>query len=53
MEAIGIKDLFTQEPFGGFGSDYCSGNTAESWRDRSELIKIATKRAEKIIGGMY
>lgn len=53
MEALGIKDLFSPERFGGFGSDYCSGNTVECWRDRSELIKLAAKRAEKISGGMY
>ena len=27
MAALGLKDLFSQPPFGGFGSDFCSGNT--------------------------
>ena len=45
MEALGIKDLFTEPRFGGFGSDYCSGNTSETWRDRAELVRIAAKRA--------
>lgn len=26
MEALGLAPLFTQPPFGGFGSDFCSGN---------------------------
>lgn len=26
MEALGLATLFTQPPFGGFGSDFCSGN---------------------------
>lgn len=27
MAALGLKNLFSQPPFGGFGSDFCSGNT--------------------------
>lgn len=50
MQALGIHDLFTPSPFGGFGSDYCSGNFKESWRDRSELIRIAGKKAHSLIG---
>ena len=45
MEALGIAADFSQPLFGGFGSDYCSGNTAETWRDRGELVRIAGKRA--------
>lgn len=52
MEALGIKHLFSPEPFGGFGSDFCSGNTAESWKDRSELVRVATKKATSITGGI-
>lgn len=48
MKAMNLFDLFTPFPFGGFGSDYCSGNFDESWKDRSELIKIAFDRAQKI-----
>lgn len=29
---------------GGFGSDFCSGNTDEMWHDRAELIRIAEKK---------
>jgi phosphoglycolate phosphatase len=39
MEAMGLLPLFSSPRFGGFGSDYCSGNTAESWRDRAEFIR--------------
>ena len=45
MEALGIKEMFSQPPFGGFGSDVCSGNLAEVWRDRAEMIKVAERRA--------
>lgn len=48
MEALGIKDLFTA-PFGGFGSDFCSGNAdGMGWRDRAELVRIAARRAEEL-----
>ena len=46
MEALGLLPYFSVPNFGGFGSDYCSGNTAEVWRDRSELVSIAAKRVE-------
>ena len=47
---ICIKD-FVSFPFATC-SDYCSGNTLESWKDRAELVRIAAKRAEEILGGM-
>eukprot|EP00889_Picochlorum_renovo_P004714 jgi/Picre1/31744/NNA_007095.t1 len=33
-------------PFGGFGSDYCSGSlvSTDSWKDRAELVRIAYSR---------
>jgi hypothetical protein len=31
--------------FGGFGSDFCSGNTAEMWRDRCEFVRLAAVKA--------
>eukprot|EP00798_Chlamydomonas_sp_ICE-L_P001639 gene1639-33030_t len=37
MEALGISHLFTEPHFGGFGSDFCSGNVEESWKDRCTL----------------
>ena len=46
MEALGVKDSFSQPPFGGFGSDTCSGNLAEVWRDRGEMIAIAQRKAQ-------
>ncbi len=45
MEALGLYPLFTKPVFGGFGSDHCSGNTEESWRDRAELVRIAYRKA--------
>ncbi|GAB4819077.1 hypothetical protein N2152v2_006123 [Parachlorella kessleri] len=51
MEALGIKHLFTEPFFGGFGSDFCSGNTEQSWKDRAELVRIAAKRAEENLSG--
>lgn len=47
MEALGIKSFFTEPFFGGFGSDYCSGNTEESWKDRAELVRIAAERCSE------
>jgi phosphoglycolate phosphatase-like HAD superfamily hydrolase len=45
MDKLGIKHLFTEPNFGGFGSDYCSGNTeGMGWRDRAELLRIAARR---------
>jgi hypothetical protein len=31
--------------FGGFGSDFCSGNTAEMWKDRCEFVRLAAVKA--------
>jgi len=51
MQAIGLAHLFSTPKFGGFGSDYCSGNTAEMWRDRGEMIRIAGKKADELFPG--
>eukprot|EP01026_Neomeris_dumetosa_P058165 TRINITY_DN5394_c0_g1_i2.p1 TRINITY_DN5394_c0_g1~~TRINITY_DN5394_c0_g1_i2.p1 ORF type:complete len:169 (-),score=35.18 TRINITY_DN5394_c0_g1_i2:203-709(-) len=48
MEWLGILPYFSNPNFGGFGSDYCSGNTEESWKDRAELVKIAYKKAKEL-----
>jgi phosphoglycolate phosphatase len=51
MDKLGIKDLFTEPNFGGFGSDYCSGNTeGMGWRDRAELVRIAARRCSERCG---
>ncbi|GLC33412.1 hypothetical protein PLESTM_000068400 [Pleodorina starrii] len=47
MERLGIMDLFSAPRFGGFGSDFCSGNTAETWRDRGEFVRIAARKCEE------
>lgn len=51
MGALGVRDYFTQPLFGGFGSDFCSGNVAESWKDRAELVRIAARRYKDLNGG--
>ena len=55
MRVLGIEDCFPNAAgaprFGGFGSDYCSGDTEESWRDRGELVRIARTKAESATGG--
>lgn len=48
MEALGILDVFSQPRFGGFGSDFCSGNTEELWRDRAEMIRIAQQKCRGV-----
>ena len=53
MEALGIKHLFSEPCFGGFGSDYCNpDNSDQSWKDRAELVKIAAQKAEKLFPGV-
>ncbi|WIA15404.1 hypothetical protein OEZ85_002060 [Tetradesmus obliquus] len=47
MAALGIESLFSKPLFGGFGSDFCSGNTQEMWRDRAEFVRLAGQRAEQ------
>lgn len=44
MRALGVEELFTCPRFGGFGSDFCSGNVEEMWRDRAEFVRIAAER---------
>ncbi|KIZ02313.1 hypothetical protein MNEG_5646 [Monoraphidium neglectum] len=44
MAALGIEQLFTAPRFGGFGSDHCSGDTDEMWRDRAEFVAVAARR---------
>lgn len=39
--------------FGGFGSDLCSGNYEESWRDRSEFVRLAGERARQLSAGEH
>ena len=52
MQALGIKHLFSEPFFGGFGSDYCNpDNSDQSWKDRAELVKIAAQKAEKHFPG--
>ncbi len=51
MEALGIKKLFTSPYFGGFGSDFCSGNLTDTWKDRAELVRIAAKKAGELSEG--
>ena len=34
----------------GFGSDFCSGDTEATWRDRAELVRIAARRCGELQG---
>jgi len=45
MEALGIKQYFSTPNFGGFGSDYTSGDPTKKAEDRAEMVRIAAKRA--------
>lgn len=47
MKALGLTRYFTQPHFGGFGSDFCSGNYEESWKDRSQFVRIAANKASQ------
>jgi phosphoglycolate phosphatase-like HAD superfamily hydrolase len=49
MGAVDLKRLFSPPLFGGFGSDFCSGNFTEMWRDRAEFIRIARSKADVIL----
>jgi len=44
MEALGLLGLFSEPRFGGFGTDFCSGDTAETWKDRTELVRFAAHK---------
>lgn len=45
MQALGIYHMFSDAHFGGFGSDYCSGDIeSDWWRDRMQLVRIAAER---------
>ena len=52
MKALGLNAFFTEPRCGGFGSDYCSGDTEESWKDRAELVRKAAVRASSVYGGV-
>ena len=49
MAAVDLQRSFSRPLFGGFGSDYCSGNFDEMWRDRAEFIRIARAKADAIL----
>lgn len=52
MQALGLKQLFSEPHFGGFGSDYCNPENAnDSWKDRAELVRIAAHKAKKLYPG--
>ena len=47
MEAVGIESLFSQPRFGGFGSEFCSGDHSVAGKaaDRAELVLQARAKA--------
>ena len=49
MVAVNLEKRFSRPLFGGFGSDFCSGNFSEMWEDRAELIRIARSKADTIL----
>jgi phosphoglycolate phosphatase len=53
MEALGILGLFSNPYFGGFGSDFCSGDTVDTWKDRGELVRIAARRCDDLHGNFF
>jgi phosphoglycolate phosphatase-like HAD superfamily hydrolase len=53
MAALNLKSRFSRPVFGGFGSDFCSGNFEEMWRDRAELIRIARAKANSILSEQH
>lgn len=48
-----VLELFTEPNFGGFGSDFCSGNTEESWRDRAEFVRVAAAKCQALYPGTH
>ena len=50
MRALGVLSLFPEPLWGGFGSDFCSGDTGEPWRDRGELVRLAKQRWLRQVG---
>ena len=48
MQHLGLYDCFSAPQFGGFGTDFCSGNCLEMWRDRAEFVRIAGEKANKL-----
>eukprot|EP00983_Pelagomonas_calceolata_P041033 1137869-Pelagomonas_calceolata.AAC.5 len=53
MEALGLLGLFSEPRFGGFGTDFCSGDTAETWKDRTELVRFALLHAVRACKGSF
>jgi len=50
MDALGVKQFFSEPKTGGFGSDYCSGDISRKMEDRGEQIRIFLRKCEEIFG---
>jgi hypothetical protein len=51
MFSWNVPCLLVFDRFGGFGSDFCSGNTTEMWKDRCEFVRLAGQRARQQFAG--
>ena len=51
MAAVGLGDMFSSNPrLGGFGTEYCSGDTSEEGKaaDRAQLVLLARRKALRV-----
>jgi phosphoglycolate phosphatase len=51
MKALGVRHLFSEPAFGGFGSDFCGMDIEKGAEDRAQLVRLARKRLEAAIQG--
>lgn len=49
MQALGVRQFFSEPLFGGFGSDFCSMDVGNGATDRAQLVHVARKRLETIL----
>ena len=40
LQALGIRHLFSEPPFGGFGSDFCGMDVNKGAEDRAQLVRL-------------
>ena len=40
LQALGIRHLFSEPPFGGFGSDFCGMDINKGAEDRAQLVRL-------------
>eukprot|EP00277_Geminigera_cryophila_P000478 CAMPEP_0179417510 /NCGR_PEP_ID=MMETSP0799-20121207/7407_1 /TAXON_ID=46947 /ORGANISM="Geminigera cryophila, Strain CCMP2564" /LENGTH=274 /DNA_ID=CAMNT_0021190527 /DNA_START=75 /DNA_END=899 /DNA_ORIENTATION=- len=52
MKALGIRHLFSEPPFGGFGSDFCGMDISKGAEDRAQLVRVAAERVGAAMPGV-